>query len=70
MTGSCLSVLSGGKIWSILCIRCWLQYGRWFGSGDTKARERAQRALRCEAVAEEREKRGRIRETFRREIYK
>lgn len=35
-----------------------------------KPRERAQRALRCETVAEEMERRGQIKEMFRRENYK
>lgn len=70
ISGGELRVLSLRKTWSILCVRCWLQCGKWFGSEDTKAREHAQRALRCEAVAEEMERRGQIKEMFRRENYK
>lgn len=53
-----------------LVFRCWLQCGKWFVRGDTKAREHAQRVLRCEVVAQEMERRGHAKETFRRENYK
>lgn len=32
-------VLSKVQTWSVLCVRCWFQCSKWFGSGETIARE-------------------------------